>query len=767
MIPIRRLLQRELLAFLLALAGVSALLVWWGVGRVLDQQIRARATESLDRVAGDLNHDLESVERFARGVELLWQQGGISVSDLPAAERTLTPLLEPCGEISSVVFISNEGWGLTLTRQDGRVSAYHLDARLPQALRRDLRVNGQRVQAPWHPSPYRVHERPWFQEVQKLRTSAWAEPYRFVNIPQQGFSYLVPLRDAAGAFRGAVCVDILMDTLSQRVRATEPTQGSHVLMVDQIRRALILPKGMTIPRSKANPLASYREIGTDYLPLFHRVLRDWEALGAPYLPFHVNHEGGWTTAVRGLGPIPWRLILVVPDRDYLGPARNMALVLVALGLLTTFAAGWRLVWFSRAMSAPLEALSASAAALGEGQTPPPVATEVKELRQLDEALQQAAATLAREADLRLQLGHSQRVETLGALAGGIAHDVNNQLAAIVGQIYLARTRLSDDHPALARLDRAEDAAQRCSRTLRALLAFSRKSTSERGPLDLNDLVRHTAQLLEPLLGGHVDVELRLTPGLPAVLGDTVSLEQVLMNLGVNARDAMPGGGRLVVETSHGPNNQVGLSVTDSGSGIPEEVLPRIFEPFFTTKEVGKGTGLGLAMVQSIVEAHGGQIRVETQTGKGSTFHIALPATEPAPRAGSLSEQPQEMDLPGRRVLVVDDDPHLRELMMDVFIQKRAHVEGVPDGMQAWALVQALEYDLVVTDHRMPFMTGLELVENIRQSGRNVPIILVSGFGLEGRERELREDPRLRLLAKPFSLLTLFKVAQELINAPKS
>lgn len=416
-------------------------------------------------------------------------------------------------------------------------------------------------------------------------------------------------------------------------------------------------------------------------------------------------------------------------------------------------------------SAPLERLSVAAQALGTGSSPVPIPSDILEIGTLSEALQRAGSALEKEVELQLKLQHSQRLETVGTLTGGIAHDVNNQLAAIVGQINLGRELVAPGHPIATRLDRAEEAAQRCARMIRSLLGFTHQAKPELETVSLNDIVRHTASLAERLLGGRIRLDLDLDARLPWIRGEAVSLEQVLMNLVVNARDAMPEGGALSIGTRVAASGEVCLAVRDSGVGIPKDVLPKIFDPFFTTKEVGKGTGLGLAMVFGIIKAHGGRIEAESEPGKGAEFRLFLspfeagsPAIDPA-RAASV---PTEF-LTGRRILVVEDETHLRDLLMEAFTQRHALVETAPEGRQGWALWQEQPFDLVVSDQRMPEMTGLELLAHIRAAGSTMPVILASGYGLEGLEAALAQDPHLRYLAKPFTLQQLFTLARDLLQ----
>ena len=239
--------------------------------------------------------------------------------------------------------------------------------------------------------------------------------------------------------------------------------------------------------------------------------------------------------------------------------------------------------------------------------------------------------------------HAERMEALGRLTGGIVHDFNNLLFVITGQIELARRQLTADHPAFARLAPALHAAERAAALNRQLLAFGRGSPADPRPLDLNAVVAQLDRMLQRVIGEGFRVEIRAGPGLGRVRADVTQMEQLLLNLALNARDAMPRGGRLVIETRDleiaggadppaPPGRYVMVAVCDEGVGMDEETRKRIFEPFFTTKPEGAGSGLGLATVARIVERHGGRIRVDSVPGRGTTFQVYLPCLDESAEA---------------------------------------------------------------------------------------------------------------------------------------
>jgi len=392
--------------------------------------------------------------------------------------------------------------------------------------------------------------------------------------------------------------------------------------------------------------------------------------------------------------------------------------------------------------------------------------------------------------LEEQLRHSQRMDAIGQLAGGVAHDFNNLLTVIQGNASL----LQDDAAALSDqqsegLDELIRAADRAAVLTRQLLTFSRRQRIETRTLDLNGVVRDLFSMLQRLLGEDVRLRLELAPLALAVVADPSMLEQVLVNLAVNARDAMPDGGLLLVETRRvqiaaddpsagsgarpGPHAQ--LRVTDSGTGIAPEHLAHIFEPFFTTKEVGKGTGLGLATVFGIVQEHGGWVRVESELGRGTRFDVFLPLLARASAAGEPERRVDGAGVPAasgtEAILVVEDEASVRRLVQRVLVAAGYQVFTAASGADALVLLEqgGLQVDLVLTDLIMPGgVSGQELGRRVREGRPEQRVLYMSGYPREsgthdGPER-LRLHPDARTLAKPFTAAALLHSVRECLTA---
>jgi PAS domain S-box-containing protein len=387
--------------------------------------------------------------------------------------------------------------------------------------------------------------------------------------------------------------------------------------------------------------------------------------------------------------------------------------------------------------------------------------------------------------LQEQLRQSQKMESIGTLAGGVAHDFNNLLTAILGNTQLALRRLSPNDPLQGRLIEVEKAGNRATSLTRQLLAFSRRQRLERKTLNLNNTVNDIMKMLKRIIGEDVDVHVQETGSLSPVFADPAQIEQVVMNLAVNARDAMPGGGTLTIETRNvtlgeayrrehlyaKPGKYVEMIVSDTGTGIDAETRKRIFEPFFTTKEAGKGTGLGLAMVFGIVKQHGGMIEVESDLGQGTAFHVYLPVDEKA-----ASDDATEDVLPPLRggtetVLVAEDEEALRALAGNILEESGYTVLLAKDGAEAVEIYEANRerISLILMDIVMPRMGGREAYERISQLGGAVPVLFMTGYSAEivqydfVKQNKFIEDAGAVLMQKPYSVEMLGRKVREVLD----
>lgn len=385
--------------------------------------------------------------------------------------------------------------------------------------------------------------------------------------------------------------------------------------------------------------------------------------------------------------------------------------------------------------------------------------------------------ISRRKTLEKQLQHSQRMEAIGTLTGGIAHDFNNILTVISGYVGLLKSQYSDDTKLISRIMKIGEAAERGSQLTHGLLAYSRKKSEPSTPVDLNQLVLNVQELFGRMIGEGIEKHLILCADQLIVLADPSQLEQVLVNLATNARDAMSGGGKLTMRTErteidrnfcqmygYGEPGQYALiSVEDSGVGIPREIQQKIFDPFFTTKDTGKGTGLGLAMAWGIVKQHKGYILVESDPGKGSRFKIYLPQTD-QPLAVKSIQSTSELPRGTETILLVEDDPLVRESTYSILSAVGYHVVTCDCAEAGLTCIEqkGSRLDLVLSDVIMPGMKGAEFYQEIRKKS-SIPVIFMSGYTFDYLQEQGLVKEEVLLLNKPIEPLELLTEIRQSLN----
>ncbi len=383
--------------------------------------------------------------------------------------------------------------------------------------------------------------------------------------------------------------------------------------------------------------------------------------------------------------------------------------------------------------------------------------------------------------IRLQLHQAQKMDAIGRLAGGIAHDFNNILTTIRGNAELTMELVGKFEEAQSNLREIILSVAHAAKLTRQLLIFSRGHSFELVPLNLNETVESILTMLRRLLGEDIEIVTSLQEGLMTVRADEASLEQVLLNLSVNARDAMPEGGRLTISTENvphvkvsrpgaeheGPLGSLCLTVRDTGTGIESDVLQRIFEPFFTTKEKGKGTGLGLSVVYGVVKQHGGWIDVASAPDKGSVFRVFLPAVSDEPEVVGEGAEPMVEDNvgEGRRVLIIEDDERVRSVARDALRESGYAVSEAGSGDVAMEIfrTEADGFDLIFSDVVLPDTNGVALVERIIGERPAQKVLLTSGYVDDKSHWEVISERGYRFLQKPYSLADLLGAVDSAIK----
>jgi PAS domain S-box-containing protein len=396
-------------------------------------------------------------------------------------------------------------------------------------------------------------------------------------------------------------------------------------------------------------------------------------------------------------------------------------------------------------------------------------------------VQGIARDISERTRMEARLRQSGKMEAVGQLAGGVAHDFNNMLMAIGGFATLLEGAVPDGEPA-SHLREIRRATERASHLTRQLLAFGRRQVLHPEALDLSEVARGASEMLRRLIPAHVRMELRLGPGLHRVEADRGQLEQVLMNLLVNARDAMPDGGAVFVETSNrrvaehdadhpwvAPGDYVALVVRDTGRGMDAEVLEHIWEPFFTTKDRGAGTGLGLSTAYGIVRQSGGHIWAESDVGIGSTFTVLLPRVSPSPSALAAGDAASALAprAPGAVVLLAEDEDAVRTLVRMALSGAGHTVLEARNGTEALRLAAAhpVPVDLLLTDVVMPGMGGRELAERLSERSPTTPIVFLSGYAGDALAEEGSLPPGTEFLQKPVDLDVLLGAVARVLEGP--
>ena len=370
---------------------------------------------------------------------------------------------------------------------------------------------------------------------------------------------------------------------------------------------------------------------------------------------------------------------------------------------------------------------------------------------------------------------AQRMEAVGRLAGGVAHDFNNLLTIINGYADLSLKEMGHDSPSRSLIEQIRKAGEQASRLTRQLLVFSRGQPTKLEVLDLNRVVANFEKMLRRLIGEDVFMFTTLAPSAVPIEADICQIEQVIMNLALNARDAMPGGGQLTLQTDikevcvDGADTKYAvLSVQDTGIGIDVEAQSHLFEPFYTTKELGKGTGLGLSVIYGIVKSHGGHVRVDSRPGEGSIFQVFFPLAGSLPDTAAVLPALPDPPRGVATILLVEDDPDVRELMRGALADLGYLVLDAPGSREALRIAETRSepIDLLVTDVVMPGLSGLELARRLAESRPQMRVLYVSGYSDHEDAAQVLGKPEVSYLQKPFAPTDLAFTVAQLIARPK-
>jgi signal transduction histidine kinase len=383
--------------------------------------------------------------------------------------------------------------------------------------------------------------------------------------------------------------------------------------------------------------------------------------------------------------------------------------------------------------------------------------------------------------LEEQLRQAQKMEAVGRLAGGIAHDFNNLLTVILGRCELLMQLLPEGSPHRGHAEEIQSAISQSASLIQQLLAFSRKQAIQYEAIDLNEVIENTKGMLERLIPENIQLSTVLSGQVGAIKANRTQMEQILLNLVVNARDAMPAGGKLTIETGRfmlpesrlakqldvTPGDYVVLTVRDTGTGMDAETLAHVFEPFFTTKQKGKGTGLGLPTVYGIVKQGGGSINVQSQLNSGTVFRIYLPRTEEVPN--DIPAKKPEIERGSETILVVEDNGTVRQLTAEMLVARGYRVLAADSGEEAMKLCEKFEevVDLLLTDVIMPQESGPSLAERLTRVRPDMKVLYMSGYAEEMINQQGLLEGSVSLLTKPFTMHELTVKVREVLGRQES
>jgi PAS domain S-box-containing protein len=379
-------------------------------------------------------------------------------------------------------------------------------------------------------------------------------------------------------------------------------------------------------------------------------------------------------------------------------------------------------------------------------------TSIKEIQQKNTVLQE-------------QLYQSQKLEAMGQLAGGVAHDFNNMLAGIIGNAEILQMRLMDETENSKIVKKIITASEHAANLTKQLLSFSRKGKYQSIPVEVNKIVADVISMLEKTIDKKINIEQALDENNPVILGDPIQIENAVLNLAINARDAMSNGGALAFQTlSGGDNGSVQIIVKDTGSGMSDEVKKHLYEPFFTTKERGKGTGLGLAGVYGIVKNHKGVIKIESEVGKGTTVFLKFPKSKNVTVPNEIAEGASSK-LGFGNIMIVDDETAIRDFTSMILLKYGYNTTAFKDGESAIEFFKKEHktVNVVILDMIMPMMNGKEVFFELKKIDKNVKVIISSGFSQDGDASDLLEYPNVAFLQKPYRTATLLAKIEEVLS----
>lgn len=607
-----------------------------------------------------------------------------------------------------------------------------------------------------------VPDREYFKQALSTRRFTVGTPVRGRTLANSPWvlPFMLPILNDAGRVVALTGASIQLDSLDAVVASHQLPEGSVLTVLDA--NGMVMIRTLRGDKWIGRLFPNY-PTGQGFL---QKVGND-TTVGSE-IDF-IDRLFGSTETTR----VDWRVFVGIPVDVVFGPSRAQFIQDVLLGLFISIGIVLIGYWLTARFVAPIASLTLDAQAISEGDmsrrsridTDDEVGTLAKAFNQMADAIVERNDQLA---ESQAQLRQAQKLEALGSFAGGIAHDFNNYLSSIIGhgELALEQSEQGADRDSVRVEVRSMlSSAKRAAELTRQILVFSRRQVVTPTDFDVNATLRDMQRLLTRLLGERVALRYELAPGLGSARMDVGQFEQVMVNLAVNARDAMGGAGRFIIRTGLRklPSGSfVCIEAEDTGPGVPEHVHEQIFEPFFTTKERLHGTGLGLSITYSIIDAAGGSIAVDGSYLSGARFVILLPEGAPVPPAPP-NENDEVPEGHGERILLVDDDSGV-SLVAERLLQRGGYrVQCASDGASALAMMENQTFDLLITDVVMPEMSGAQLAREAVARHGPMPILFISGYPDDDVLTEEIASSYARFLAKPFTRMRLLRSVRDVLE----
>ncbi|MBI9097625.1 MAG: response regulator [Spirochaetaceae bacterium] len=627
---------------------------------------------------------------------------------------------------------------------------------------------------------YDPRERPWFKDAIEKKKLIWTNPYVFFTSRNPGITTASPVYNLNQSLHGVVGVDIEISELSDFLSTLSIGKSGKAFILDQNGQVLAYPDKDKITHLAGESdsvslvsiadlddsvsLAAYNTLQTlDYKldenkELFFTFKYGNETYHAMFAPFKASY---W----------PWLLGIYIPENDYLGLLKKnrtyTVLISFSLGLITILIG----FFITRSIVRPLEILQKAAKEVGSGKlnSPIEVQTYYRELDETARIFEKMRFGLEEKAKIEEQLQQTQKVESIGRLAGGVAHDLNNLLTPILGYSEILLNKMTDE-PQTSHVRQIFKAGSKAKDLVQQLLAFSRKQNLDYKPLDLNKIIRNFEKLIERTIREDIVIEINESPIPPVIMADPGQIEQVVLNLSVNAQDAMADGGVLTIEISvvemDDPDSGTYalLAISDTGCGMDREVQNKIFEPFFSTKG-DFGIGLGLATVYGIVNQHKGMIHVYSELDRGTTFKIYLPISKE-----TISETKRKREIKinkkgSETILVAEDNEQVKDLTVAIIKSLGYKVLSADNGSEALSILS--EYDepvhLLLTDVIMPGINGKDLFSRAKLIHKDLKVLFMSGYAATAIAHHNVIETGAQFIQKPFSTGSLAQKIREVLD----